>query len=54
MDDIITSIEAEIEYINDMLQDCTLPTENYYQGKLSAYETVLELLIEERSHNMDG
>lgn len=54
MDDIIEAIEAELEYIHDILEDCTLPTKNYYEGKQVAYLTVLNLLIEERSNNMDG
>lgn len=53
--DIIYAIESEIEYIHDTLSVHTSRgIELFYQGKESAYLTVLSLLKEEGGNNMDG
>ena len=54
-DDVIHAIESEIEYIHDTLAvNQSRGLELFYQGKESAYLTVLSLLKEEGGNNMDG
>lgn len=55
--DIIHAIESEVKYIHDIMADSStgsIGLELFYQGKESAYLTVLSLLKEEGGSNMDG
>lgn len=55
-DNVIHAIESEIEYINDIMADSSIysGTLEFYKGKVSAYYTILNLLLKEGGNNMDG